>query len=106
MNDMSRKLQFMLCDLESNQLQTVLAPSKRHDRREWDCVRVNISVNPLWYHRLCANNISKRGTRKGKADTIIRRQHVLSALNRLIYGMAVGGRYEERILDVARGIKL
>lgn len=103
---MSRKSQQMLCELESNQLVTILVPSKRHDRRDWDHVRCNVSVNPPWYRRLCAANISKRGTRRGKPDTIVRRRETLKALDRLISGHPKGTVYEERILQMLPGIKL
>lgn len=105
-SDMSRKLQFMLCDLEINQLQTILVPSKRHDRREWDQIRVNVSVNCPWYKSFCASFKSGRKNKRPKHDTLIKRQHVLSALNRLLSGKPKGTIYENRILDVARGIKL
>jgi hypothetical protein len=103
---MSRKLQFMQAELEAHQLVTVLVPSKRHDRREWDQVRVNVDVPPAWYRKLCNLHASKRGVRRAKFDTIIRRQHTLSALNRLLSGRAKGTIYELRILEIAKGIKI
>lgn len=63
---MSRKLQFMQAEFESGQLVTVLAPSKRA-LNPMDQIRVNVSINCSWYRRLCSSNISKRGTRRGKA---------------------------------------
>lgn len=105
-SDMSRKLQFMLCDLEINQLQTILVPSKRHDRREWDCVRVNVSVNCKWYRSFCSIHASKRGVRRGRFDTIVRRRETLKDLDRLLSGHPRGGVYEERILEAAKRIKI
>lgn len=102
---MMRKLEYLLNELESNQLQVCLAPSKRRIN-EHDCIRVALSKNCRWYRSFCSAHISKRGTRRGKPDTLIRRAHTLAALTRLLSGKPKGTVYEERILDVARGIKI
>ena len=99
-----RKLEQMLAELESNQLVTVLAPSKR-GINPWDCVRVNVSESPRWYKRLCSAHASKRGVRRGRFDTVIRRQHALAALNRMLRGN-FNGRYAERILEIMPGVKI
>ena len=102
---MSRKLSIMLAELESSPLVTILVPSKRHDRREWDQIRCNVSVPPKWYRKLCGLHASKRGVRRAKFDTIIRRQHTLAALNRMLRGN-FNGRYAERILQIMPTVKL
>lgn len=77
-------LQTMLAELESSPLITILAPSKRSDRREWDQIRVNLSVPPKWFRALCNRHPSSRGVRRGRFDTRIRRANVLQLLNTLI----------------------
>lgn len=100
-----QKLEQMLNELESSQLQTVLVPSKR-GLNEADHIRVNISINPLWYRQMCAANISKRETRRGKPDTIIRRHKTISILKRMIEGHSHNTMYGERILKAAQDYKL
>lgn len=100
-----RKLHYLLCELESNQLQVCLAPSKRAIN-EWDQIRVALSRNASWYQKFCAAHTSKRGVRRGRQDTIIRRQHTLRALERLIANKPKGGIYEERILELLPTIKI
>lgn len=78
----------------------MLAPSKRSDRRDWDMIRVNISVNPRWYSRLCAANLSQRAVRRGKADTAIRRKNIIRALERMIAGQP-GGIYGDELRRIA-----
>ncbi len=96
-----RRLILMQAELESSQLVTVLAPSKRHDRRDWDQIRCNVSVPPKWYRRLCNLHVSKRGVRRGKFDTKIRRRETIIALQRMIAGSRQGI-YEERILAILK----
>lgn len=96
-----RGLEELLNELESFQLQTVLIPSKRSDRREWDYVRVNLCENPRWYRSHCSNHPSSRGIRRGKPDTRIRRQDTLSALRGLIAG-TYRGKYADDLLRIAR----
>lgn len=103
---MSRKLQLMLCELEANQLVTILVPSKRHDRRDWDCVRTNVSVNAKWYQKFCALHLSKRAVRRGKPDTICRRKRTIEGLNWLIAGNKPCRPVHDRLLDFAKGYKL
>lgn len=103
---MSRKLQFMLCELESHQLTVILAPSKRHDRRDWDMIRVCVDKSPRWYAHFCSAHESGRKNKRAKHDTLIKRRETLKALNRLIEGRALGTVYEERILAIAKGIKI
>jgi len=99
-----RKLEYLLNELESNQLQVCLAPSRRRVN-DHDQIRVALSKNAIWYQRFCAAHISKRGTRRGRPDTLIRRQHTLRCLERMIAGSRKGI-YEERILAILPGLKL
>lgn len=75
----------MLDELQSHQLVTILVPCKR-PANEGGMIRVNADVNCAWYRRFCAANSSQRGTRRGKQDTAIRRQHIVRALERMIAG--------------------
>lgn len=101
---MSRKLEQMYGELCCHQLITVLAPSKR-GLNDWDCIRVNVDVPPRWYRIMCNENASKRGVRHGRFDTIVKRQHTLRALERMIAGN-LKGRYAERILEISKTFKL
>lgn len=100
-----RRLEQMLAELESNSLQVCLAPSKRQIN-EHDQIRVALSRNAKWYRDLCSHFHSGRKKHRTNFDTLIKRQHTLSALNRLLSGHARGGLYEERILEAAKQIKI
>lgn len=100
--DLTQRLELMLADLEGNQLITVLVPQKRYTN-EGGMIRVNMSVNPSWYRSLCARHPSKRGTRRGKPDTVIRRQNILRALERMIAGQP-GGIYGDELRRIAKTI--
>lgn len=89
-------IELMLEELESHQLMVVLAPSKRHDAREWDMIRCLLDQNPLWYRQFCANHSSSRGVRRGKFDTRIKRANVLRALRQIIAGKPAG-KYEDEL---------
>lgn len=93
------RLEIMQAELEAHPLVTILVPSKRHDRREWDHIRCNVSVPPKWYRKLCGLHASKRGVRRQKFDTIIRRANVLRCLERMLAGN-FRGRYAERIMSI------
>lgn len=80
--------EMMLAELERERLVVVLIPS-----RDVDCamrggkIRAVESRNPVWYRELCAEHPSSRGTRKGKFDTLIKRQHVIRALKEISSGV-------------------
>jgi hypothetical protein len=89
----------LLAELESNMLVTVLVPSKRSDRRDSDMIRVNMSVPPKWYRKLCAANLSSRGIRRGKPDTKIKRRNIMALLRSLAAGRVPRSKY---LADLAR----
>lgn len=97
-------LQEMLCELESHMLVTILAPSKRRDRRDHDMIRVNLDENPRWYRRLCDKHPSSRGVRRGKHDTKIKRRNVIALLTRLTSGLPARSKYEAEVRSIARGL--
>lgn len=97
--------QQLLCELESHQLVTILAPSKRRDRRETDQIRVNMDVPPTWYRRLCHKYPSSRGTRRGKHDTVIRRANILSTLRVLADGRHTWSKYAPELRRIAAGVR-
>lgn len=102
-----RKLEYMLDMLESSRLEVVLVPLNPN-QRNWDefgCKRVVVERNCFWYRTLCGHHASKRGVRRGRFDTIVRRQHTLRALERMIAG-DLKGRYAERIMEILPRIKL
>jgi hypothetical protein len=90
----------LLADLQSNQLVTILAPSKRSDRREWDQIRVNLSENPRWYRKLCAEHPSSRGYHRG-FDTRIKRRNVTRLLEKLAAGSPVKSKYADELRRIA-----
>lgn len=94
----------LLAELESHQLQVCLAPSKRHDRRDHDMIRVCLDKNPRWYSKLCYDNPSSRGVRRGGPDTRIRRQNILRVLRRLCSGQPSRSKYAPEILRIARRV--
>lgn len=98
-------LEYMLAELEGNQLVTILAPSKRSDRKDWDMIRVNMSINCDWYRRLCARHPSKRGIRRGKFDTVIRRKRTEETLRRLIAGKHTNSIYADELRRIASKLK-
>ncbi len=98
-------LQQLLAELESHRLTTILAPSRRRDRRDWDMLRVNVDVPPTWFRKFCNQHVSSRGVRRGKFDTKIRRANVLSVLTRLAEGKGSGSKYVEELRRIARSLK-
>lgn len=92
-------LEMMLNELESHQLVTILAPSKRGEN-PWDMIRVNMDMNTKWYQKFCASYQSKRKIRRGKFDTIIRRANVLRALNQMLAGKPAG-KYAPDLQNIA-----
>lgn len=105
---MYRKLQLMLDTLDSHRLHVVLVPLNPNKRgwNEYGCKRVAADRNVTWYREFCSRFSSSRKRVHRKHDTLIRRQHILAALERLLSGKPKGTVYEERVLSVARGIKL
>ena len=97
-----RAYEQLLSELESHQLQVVLAPSRRRDRRETDMIRVCADKNPPWYSRLCGQHLSSRGSRRGKPDTRLRRQNILRQLRLLAEGGVSRSKYAPELERVAR----
>lgn len=94
----------MLNELECRMLVTILVPSKRSDRQEWDCIRVNADVNPRWYRNFCSQHPSSREIRRGKFDTRIRRANILSTLRRLIAHGPQKSKYDAELRGIAQRI--
>jgi hypothetical protein len=84
----------MLDELLSSYLEVCKVPS-----RYGGYIRVTVSVNCEWYRFFCRRyKIGRR--RYPKPRTIIRRQHVVAALERMIRGN-MKGVYAERLLKFA-----
>jgi hypothetical protein len=105
MECLTDRLSIMLSELESSRLEVVLIPSKRQ-LNEWDMLRCCVSYNCTWYRKFCAQFPSKRGVRRGKFDTAIRRQNILRVLTRLCAGMTSRSKYGPELVKVAGRIKL
>ena len=101
MPELQQALEIMLAELESHRLEVCLAPSRRHDRRDWDMIRVVCDTPPKWYRKFCDKHPSSRGARRAKFDTRIRRFNVLRALGQMVEGRPAG-KYEPDLLQIAR----
>ena len=93
-------LEYLLSELQSNRLEVVLIPEKRRTH-EMGMIRCVVSRNPSWYRRLCAAHPSKRGVRRGKFDTAVRRANITRALERMIAGQP-GGLYGDELRRIAK----
>lgn len=103
-----RKLQLMLDTLDSHRLHVVLVPLNPNRRgwNEYGFKRVAADRNVTWYREFCGRFSSSRKRVHRKHDTLIKHSNTLRALTRLLSGKPKGTIYEERILDVAKQIKL
>lgn len=75
-------------ELLSSRLDVALAPSSPEHQPTHRCRRVVEERNPDWYRRLCREWQSnrQRPRRKRHGDTLIKRRHVLRALEELANG--------------------
>lgn len=92
-------LERMLDELEAGQLVVVLVPlnPKLRGWNEFGMKRVTASVNAAWYRKFCASNISKRGVRRGKFDTCIKRFRTIDALKKMITGQPSTYHHDELV---------
>ncbi|WP_269526509.1 hypothetical protein [Coraliomargarita parva] len=81
--------EFLLNELESQQLQVCLAPATE-PKHEGHQVRVVMERNPPWYRRLCESFPSSRA---GRIRTRVKRQHILRLLDRLAAGERLDSQY-------------
>lgn len=81
----------LLDELESGWLEVCKVPG-----RNGGYIRVPVSVNAEWYTRFCRSCLS-RSRRFSKLRTMIRRQHTIAALKRIMRGNAKGV-YAERLM--------
>jgi hypothetical protein len=100
--DLQDSLHEMLAELESAKLEVVLAPCRKPPPNVGAMIRVASSVPPLWYRKLCGEHLSKRGARRGKPDTRIKRANVLSLLRVLCRGVMSKSKYAPEILREAK----
>lgn len=90
---------FMKWELETQKLVVTLAPSEiREVADKGGKIRVVEEHNPDWYRELCNEYRSgrRKPRRRKKADTLIKRQSVLRALDEIISGR-VETIYAERV---------
>lgn len=89
----------MLDDLQGGNLEVVLipAPEPQHSTH---CVRAVQYENAAWYQEFCSHFRSCTGKRK-RSRTFIKRQHTISALQKIIRGEK-SGIYVERLLAFMR----
>ena len=101
---MTEALQLLLDQLESHRLHVILVPlnPRLRNYNEGGMKRVCADVPPSWYRKLCYNNPSSRGTRRGGPDTRIRRANILSVLRRLSAGLPSRSKYVPELMQIAR----
>lgn len=80
--------EMMHSELESQRLEVVLVPSPVEYWPTERQRRVVCERNPGWYRRLCARHQSgrRKPRRKKHGDTLIKRKHVLRALQEIAEG--------------------
>jgi hypothetical protein len=93
-------LELLLAELEGNQLEVALVPSRR-PVNVGGCVRVAVSRNARWYRDFCARHPSSRRRLNAAPDTRIKRANVRRLLEALIAGRPVRSRYRAEILRLA-----
>jgi hypothetical protein len=85
----------MLDELQGGWLEVCKVPS-----RHGGYIRVPVSVNAEWYQKFCKRYLARHSRRYPKHRTLIRRQHTIKALRRLIAGNHAGV-YAERLMTFA-----
>lgn len=99
-----RALRGMLADLTSHRLEVTLAPSQQQEIAErGGMIRVVMDRNAPWYQRMCADFPSSRKRDKRAPDTLIKREHTITALESMIRTGMVKGANQERILAYIPG---
>lgn len=98
-------LDLMLHELESSRLEVVLIPSKRK-LNEWDQCRCVVAFNCVWYRRLCSEHASKRGVRRGKFDTRIKRAGITRVLTRMVNGQPTKSKYAPELRKISAKHKI
>jgi hypothetical protein len=88
----------MLEELKAMRLEVIKLPSK-----EGGYIRVAVSVNCNWYKELCSMYL-RSYKRRPKPRTIIRRQHTVKALQRMLKGDKTTV-YAQRILPIAETLE-
>jgi len=97
-----RALRMMLAEMSIHRLEVTLAPSKR-DPDSGSKIRVVMDKNADWYQRMCADYPSTRKRMNRAADTAIKREHTVTALEKVIKtGWAIGF-YQQTVLNYISG---
>lgn len=97
-----RALRMMLAEMSTHRLEVTLAPSKR-EPDSGGMIRVVMDKNAEWYQRMCADYPSSRKRSKRAPDTAIKREHTLTALEKVLKtGWAVGF-YQQTVLNYIPG---
>lgn len=101
-----RALRSMLADLQNHRLEVTLAPSKHEEIAErGGMIRVVMDRNAPWYQRMCADFPSSRKRDKRAPDTLIKREHTITALESMIRTGMVKGANQQRILAYIPGFQ-
>lgn len=98
------RIELMLAELESSQLEVVLVPCKRYANQD-GCIRVAANRNCTWYRRFCSRYSSDRRRKNSAFDTRIKRRNVINALNGIL-AERYKGKYLQDFLGIAKTIKL
>lgn len=89
----------MLGDLMYQRLRVTLAPSQSDDVQRGRMIRVVEQQNPRWYRELCREYTARRSKprRRRKHDMLLKRQHVMRALEEIADGRCQT-EYAQRVL--------
>jgi hypothetical protein len=96
---MTRELEQMLGELESQRLEVVLVPlnPRMRNYNEGGMKRVCANKNPRWYSNLCNKHLSCRKRNHRKPDTKIKRANIVRILRRLCDGKPSISKYAEEL---------
>ena len=98
--EVERGAQVLLHDLLTSALEVTLVPAPR-PTHHGHMVRVATGCNPDWYRRLCARHPSSRHRHSTKADTRLRRAHIVAVLMRLSRGQTSRSPYAPELMALA-----
>jgi len=101
-------LKIMLFQMETERLEVSLIPHPDIEKAQAGAkIRYVENQNPEWYRLLCAlyQSTAPRYKRCTKFHTKIKRQHIMSILERLIKGMNVNSKYAEELIVIAEGLE-
>lgn len=95
-------LEWMLAELEGNQLMIALVPARR-EANTGAMIRVACAKNAKWYSDFCTRHLSSRERRRALPDTRIKRRNTVRALNQLLTHTPAG-KYGPELTKIAKAM--